>query len=44
MHKGLKKGCLPEGEKIHTHSSFDHLQSAIHGAPIRRCRVFGVSC
>ena len=40
---GPKAIC--QNEKIYTrHSSFYHLQSAIHGAPIRRCRVFGVSC
>ena len=44
MHKGLGKD-LCQNEKIHTrHSPFYHLQSAAHGAPIRRCIVFGVSC
>ena len=43
-HKGLGKD-LCQKEKIYTrHSSFNHLQSTLHGAPIRRCIVFGVSC
>jgi len=43
-HKGLGKDFC-QNEKIYTrHSSFNHLQSTLHGAPIWRCRVFGVSC
>jgi len=38
-HKGLGKD-LCQKEKIYTrHSSFNHLQSTLHGAPIRRCIV-----
>jgi len=40
MDKGLGREVVCQKEKIYTrHSFFDHLQSAIHGAPIRRCRV-----
>ena len=42
--KGLGKD-LCQNEKIYTrHSPFNHLQSILHGDPIRRCIVFGVSC
>ena len=41
--RGSEIVCQREKDTQYT-VSLDHLQSASHGAPIRRCRVFGVSC
>ena len=38
-HKGLEKDCLPELENSTQYTVLYHLQSAFHGASIRRCIV-----
>ena len=45
MHKGLEKDCLPEPENDTRDTVHYHLQSALDGALIRRCRflVFLIS-